>query len=155
MLRKIADYQFGEGIGCILFPEEIEIEKSKRKGKIRHIKLYGKLIATLRASDGQIALTIYGAKIIKEHTKPPKMRVIVTNEVSSFISEGRNVFAKHVKAADLEVRPGSEVIVVNENDELLAVGKAILSGEEMIMFKKGIAVKVRRGVRENEENVFS
>ena len=61
---------------------------------------------------------------------------------------GINVFAKHVKDADPEIRPGSEVIIVDEEDNLLAVGKAILNGKEMIAFKSGIAVKVRRGVGE-------
>lgn len=147
-LKKIADYQFGEGIGNIIFPDNIEIERSKKTRKIRNIKLNGKIIATLRARDGWISLTIHGADIIRRNVKPPKMRVIVVNDVREIIKEGRNVFAKHIKYADPEIRPGSEVIVVDENDELLAVGKAILNGEEMILFKRGIAVKVRKGVNE-------
>jgi predicted RNA-binding protein (TIGR00451 family) len=47
--------------------------------------------------------------------------------------------------ADDEIRPKDEVIVVNENGEVLAVGRAVLSGEEMKAFKTGVAVKVRRG----------
>ena len=68
--------------------------------------------------------------------------------MKKYIRKGRNVFAKHVKDADPEIRPGSEVIIVDEEDNLLAVGKAILNGKEMIAFKSGIAVKVRRGVGE-------
>lgn len=145
-LRKLADYQFGEGIGNILFPDGIEIEKSKKTGKIRNIKLDGKIVATVRARDGHIALTIHGAEIVRKNTKPPKLRVIVLKEVEDVIKEGRNVFAKHVKSADPDIRPGSEVIVVNDEDELLAVGKAILNGKEMKLFKRGVAVKIRRGV---------
>ncbi|MEM0085141.1 MAG: PUA domain-containing protein [Candidatus Methanomethylicia archaeon] len=148
-LKKIADYQFGEGIGNIIFPDDIEIEKSKKTGKIRNIKWNGKIIATIRARDGWISLTIHGADMIRRNVKPPKMRVIVVNDVKEIIKRGRNVFAKHIKDADPEIRPGSEVIIVDENDELLAVGKAILNGEEMILFKRGIAVKVRKGVNEN------
>ncbi|RLI35427.1 pseudouridine synthase, partial [Candidatus Bathyarchaeota archaeon] len=44
-----------------------------------------------------------------------------------------------------EIRPGDEVAVVNGEDRLLAVGKAVLSGVEMASFKSGAAVKVRRG----------
>ncbi|MCR6623388.1 MAG: pseudouridine synthase [archaeon YNP-WB-062] len=148
VLRKIADYQFGEGIGSILFPDDIVIEKSKKTGKMRKIILNGKVIATIRARDGLIALTIYGAEIIRSKTHPPKRRVMVINEVADVIKEGRNVFAKHVKNADPEIRPGEEVIVVNEKDELLAVGKALLNGEEMTLFRSGVAVKVRSGVKE-------
>jgi len=147
-LRRIAEYQFGEGIGDIIFPDDVKIEISKRTGKIKRITLKGKVLATLRPRDGMIALTVEGAKKIKEKTKPPKLRVTVMNEVAKYIRKGRNVFAKHVKDADPEIRPGSEVIIVDEEDNLLAVGKAILNGKEMIAFKSGIAVKVRRGVGE-------
>ncbi|HDO20138.1 MAG: pseudouridine synthase [archaeon GB-1867-097] len=147
-LRRIAEYQFGEGIGDIIFPDDVEIEISKRTGKIKRITLKGKVLATLRPRDGMIALTVEGAKKIKEKIKPPKLRVTVMNEVAKYIRKGRNVFAKHVKDADPEIRPGSEVIIVDEEDNLLAVGKAILNGKEMIAFKSGIAVKVRRGVGE-------
>jgi 7-cyano-7-deazaguanine tRNA-ribosyltransferase len=54
----------------------------------------------------------------------------------------------HVLKADGEIRPKDEVIVVNEGGEVLAVGRTILSGEEMTAFKTGVAVKVRRGVLE-------
>ncbi|MCS7368246.1 MAG: pseudouridine synthase [archaeon GBS-70-058] len=148
VLRKIADYQFGEGIGSILFPDSILIEKSKKTGKIRRVILDGKVIATIRAKDGLIALTIYGAELIRSKTCPPKMRVVVMNEIADIIRKGRNVFAKHVKHADPEIRPGEEVIIVNESDELLAVGKALLNGEEMTLFRSGVAVKVRSGVEE-------
>jgi len=62
------------------------------------------------------------------------------------IREGRNVFAKHVVKADPWIRPQDEVIVVNDRRELLAVGRAVLTGSEMTQFKRGIAVKTRRGV---------
>jgi archaeosine-15-forming tRNA-guanine transglycosylase len=35
--------------------------------------------------------------------------------------------------------------VVDERGGVLAVGRALLSGEEMKAFKRGVAVKVRRG----------
>jgi predicted RNA-binding protein (TIGR00451 family) len=47
--------------------------------------------------------------------------------------------------ADDEIRRKDEVIVLNESEEVLAVGRAGLSGEEMKAFKTGVAVKVRRG----------
>jgi 7-cyano-7-deazaguanine tRNA-ribosyltransferase len=39
-----------------------------------------------------------------------------------------------------------EVVVINNKDDVLAVGKAVLSGGEMLAFNRGIAVKVRRGI---------
>ncbi|MCS7364479.1 MAG: pseudouridine synthase [archaeon GB-1867-035] len=147
-LRKIADYQFGLGIGNILFPENIEVKKSKKTGKIKEIYYQGKLLATKRPKDGFFALSIEGAKRILKAIEKPRLRVIVKNEVATYIMKGRNVFAKHIVNADPNIRPGSEVIIVDENDNLLAIGKAILNGEEMLAFKTGIAVKVRKGIKE-------
>jgi predicted RNA-binding protein (TIGR00451 family) len=67
------------------------------------------------------------------------------DDVSTFIAEGGDVFAKHVVKADNDIRPKDEVIVVDERGEVLAVGRAVLSGEEMIAFMRGVAVKARRG----------
>jgi predicted RNA-binding protein len=38
--------------------------------------------------------------------------------------------------------------VLDEGSKVLAVGRAVLSGEEMKAFKRGVAVKVRRGCLE-------
>lgn len=147
-LRRIADYQFGLGIGDILFPQGIKVRKSRKTGKIKEIYYQGKLLATKRPRDGFFALSIEGAKRILKATEKPRLRVIVKKQVAEYIMKGRNVFAKHIVNADLNIRPGSEVIVVDEDDNLLAIGKAILNGEEMLAFKKGIAVKVRKGIKE-------
>ena len=47
---------------------------------------------------------------------------------------------------DPEILPADEVVVVSEEDKLLAVGKAHLSADYMLAFQKGIAVKVRYGI---------
>ena len=77
----------------------------------------------------------------------PRLWVKVSDEAASFISAGRSVFAKHVTAADREIRPQEEVIVLNE-DKVIAVGKAVLTGREMTAFKRGVAVRVRKGIAE-------
>jgi len=147
-IRSIADYQFGKGVGETLFPQNVEIVYSKRTGRIRYIFLDGKRLATMRPIDGLFSLSIEGAKRIVESGVPAKCLVTVKNDVSRFIAEGGDVFAVHVLRADNEIRPKDEVIVVNEEGEVLAVGKAMLSGEEMTAFKVGVAVKVRRGILE-------
>jgi len=83
-----------------------------------------------------------------ERVKPQRLWVKVQEEAEPFVVKGKSVFAKHVVDADEEIRPQEEVIVTNERGEVLAVGKAILSGKEMKAFKKGVAVRVRRGVAE-------
>jgi len=144
----VADYQFGKGIGAKLFPENVEIAYSKRTGRIRYVYLNGKRLATLRPTDGLFSLSIKSAKRIAENTISAKCFVTVQNDVSEFIADGGDVFAVHVVKANDEVRPKDEVIVVDEGGKVLAVGRAVLSGEEMKVFKIGVAVKVRRGCKE-------
>jgi len=147
-IRGVADYQFGRGVGHRLFPDNVEIVHSGRTGRIRQVYLDGKSLATLRARNGLFSLTITGAKRIWEGMEPRRYWVKVSDEVAPFIAKGKSVFAKHVADADEEIRPGEEVIVINEKDEVTAVGKAALTGGEMTTFKRGVAVKVRRGVSE-------
>lgn len=146
IVRVIADYQFGSGAGKALFPESCEFLLSKN-GKIRQVLDKGKRIATLKADTGLLTLSIEGARRLHSFFTFPKLRVVVLNEVSEFIAEGKSVFAKHVVAVDEKIRANDEVLVVNEKDELLATGKALLSASEILALKKGVAVKVRQGVR--------
>jgi predicted RNA-binding protein (TIGR00451 family) len=147
-IRKTADYQFGKSAGEVLFPDSVTIGFSKKTGRIRHVFLDGKLIATLRPTDGMFSLTIHGAKQIAANLKPLRHWVKVNEDVVLFIAEGKSVFAKHVTAVDVEIRPMEEVIVLDQKGEVLAVGRAVLTSREMKAFKRGVAVKVRRGVEE-------
>jgi 7-cyano-7-deazaguanine tRNA-ribosyltransferase len=74
--------------------------------------------------------------------------VKVNGDAEQFVSKGRSAFAKHVVDADEELKPQDEVAVINVAGEVLAVGRAQLSGKEMKEFSRGIAVRVRRGVTE-------
>jgi len=145
-LRGIANYQFGKRLGDKLFKGKIEITRSGKTNKIRLIFRDGKLISTLRARDGFLALTPQGADFILRSMKTPPRLVVVRSDVTEFIKAGRNVFAKHVVSADHSIHPQDEVIVVDEKRELLAVGRAHLAGFEMTQFKRGAAVKTRRGI---------
>jgi len=147
-VRSIAAYQFGKGVGERLFPDNVRIVLSKRTGRIRHMYLGENRLATLRPPDGLFSLTIAGAKRIMEGVESPRLWVKVQKEAAPFIAKGKSLFAKHVMDADDEIRPHEEVIVINVENEVLAVGKAMLSGREMKAFKRGVAVRVRRGAAE-------
>jgi uncharacterized protein with predicted RNA binding PUA domain len=151
-IRSIANYQFGKGVGEKLFPDNVEVIFSKRTKRIRHIYLDGKRLATLRPTDGMFSLTVAGAKRILNGVKHPKLWVRVSREAAPFVAKGKSVFAKHVVDADEEIRPREEVIVVDEKGEVLAVGRAVLTGAEMKAFKYGVAVRVRWGALEEVKN---
>ncbi len=131
-----------------MFPDDIKVVFSKRTGRIRHLYLKRKLLATLRPTDGMFSLTIAGAKRLLNGVDSPRLWVKVSRDAAPFVAKGKSVFAKHVIAADTEIRPQEEVMVVNEDNKILAVGKAILTGREMTAFKRGVAVRVRKGVSE-------
>ncbi len=144
-IRSVADYQFGKGVGTCLFPDEVQISHSKKTGRIRYVHLGGARLATLRPTDGLLSLSIAGAKRIAESASSVRCLVTVKNDVAEFVAGGGDLFAVHVVEAGDEIRSRDEVIVVDEGGSVLAVGRALLSGEEMKAFKRGVAVKVRWG----------
>lgn len=142
----MANYQFGEEVGSKLFPDTVELSFSPKTGRVRHIYLDGKLLATLRPSDGLLAMAIEGARRLLSILPSPRMRVVISSKYERLVARGKDVQAAWVECADPNVRPGDEVLVVNVRDKLLAIGKAVLPGEDVTTFKAGLAVKVRRGV---------
>jgi uncharacterized protein with predicted RNA binding PUA domain len=149
-VRSIADYQFGKNVGEKLFPENVTFELSKRTGRIRFVNLNGERLATLRPTDGLFSLSIKAAKTLVENIPEAKGFVTLKNDVSKYIAEGGDIFAVHVVAVDDEVCAKDEVIVVDENRKLLAVGRATLSAPEIRAFKTGVAVKVRHGINSKD-----
>jgi len=143
-LRLIADYQFFAGAGLCLFPFEVDASLSSRTGKAKEVMEKGIRLGTLNPRSGTLSLSLEGAtRLMTGHRSP---RVVVKSEYASPIARGGNVFAKHVAEANEGIRSGNEVIVLSDDSSLLAVGRSHLSGEEAKRFKRGIAIKVRRGV---------
>ena len=143
-LRVVADYLFEKGVGKGLFPDGIRIVKTR--GRVRQVWLDGEILCSIRASDGFIVLNRRGAELLHAALVPPRLRVTVDDDAAPFVAKGKTVFAKYVTAADAEIRPAEEVLVVDSSDRLLATGTALLSGTEMLAFKAGKAVLVRRGL---------
>lgn len=146
-VRMIADYQFGHGAGKVVFPDNCRFILSS-KGRVRQVidGETGERIATVKADSGWFTISIGAAKKLYAKFPYPRLRVVVLNDVSEFIAKGGNVFAKHVVDVDTNIRPRDEVIVVNESDELLSTGRAVLSAKEMVEMNRGMAVSVRWGV---------
>lgn len=148
-IRKIADYQFGRGIGEALFPETIKFVFSRKTGKIRFIYNDDILLAVLRPTDGNLTLTIEGAERLVSSDLPLGFTVKIMDEVSEYIANGKNVMAKHVIDAGDNIRPGDEVIILDSNNQVLGVGKSLFNREEMLSFQIGVAVRTRRGKNKN------
>ena len=146
-IRSVADYQFGKGVGAKLFSEGVKILYSRNTGRIRYVYLGSERLATMRPTDGLFSLSIAGARRLVQNTSLANCFVTVRDDVSRFIADGGDVFAAQVVRVDDDVHAKDEVVVRDEKGEVLAVGRAALSSEEMRAFKKGVAVKVRRGIK--------
>ncbi|XES76989.1 MAG: PUA domain-containing protein [Candidatus Bathyarchaeia archaeon] len=144
-IRCIADYQFGQGTGDQLFPDDVEIQYSPATGRIRYVNLNGERIATLRPTDSFFSLSVKAAAKLAKSKPDAQCFVTVRQDIAKFVADGGDVFAAHVVAVDKEVHAKDEVIVKDEEGNVVAVGRAFLSAEEMHAFKVGVAVKVRHG----------
>jgi uncharacterized protein with predicted RNA binding PUA domain len=143
-LRAIADHQFRSNVGEFLFPNGVLLKISRNTGRIREVLSPDNVrIASVRASSFTFNLTFYGASILHNILNEPLMRVYVVNEVAQDILSGNTVFARHVIKVDENLRAGDEVLVVDENDKLLCVGRLTLSPYEILHFIRGAAVKLR------------
>jgi archaeosine synthase len=131
-LRAIAAYQFGEA-GRHLFSEETG--KLAVKGRFPKYQLFvgKKQLATLVPQYGMLALSLEGAEPMLESRK-------YMVKIDDFVPRG-SILAPGVLQADPRIRPNDEVIVLGER--ALCVGRALMSGNEMIKSSRGVAVDIR------------
>ncbi|MEM2007382.1 MAG: PUA domain-containing protein [Sulfolobales archaeon] len=145
VLRSIADYQFGIGMGQEAIPEAVYLRISKSTGKIRAIlDNVGNVLYTVRAYTHTLIPSIYGALLLHRAAGYPRLRCVVVSEViEDLVKHGSSVFSRHIIYLDEELRAGDEVLVVDESDRLLCTGTLKLSPLEVLEFIRGSAVRIR------------
>ncbi len=143
-LRTVAAYQFGSGAGRALVPDGVTVTHTS-SGRPRQLHVEAGRLATY-GTDGRFTLGVTGGRRLQTTLGAPRYRVVVGDESRPYVADGRNAFAKFVREVDPGVRPGDEVLVEHEDGDLLAVGRARLSGAGMESFGTGVAVAVREGV---------
>ncbi len=143
IVRMVADYQFGNNVGPRLFSEDTVIEVSKKTGRPRYILLYGRLLATLRSSDGMLALTIDGAERLAEIIEWPRFRVVIHDACLDKVLKMKVVRVDWIKEVDRLLHPYEEVLVYTSDKRLIGVGKTQVSGQTILSSKRGTAVKIR------------
>ncbi|MHC1610794.1 MAG: archaeosine synthase subunit alpha [Candidatus Methanospirareceae archaeon] len=135
IFKAMADYQFGIGAGSELISrregEEIEIT-----GKFPSYKLslHGDLLARIVPEYGLLTLTLKGARKIE------RLLTAYTVQIGDFLPTD-SVLAPGVVNAGDEIRVNDEVIFAGE--KAFGVGRAKMSGWEMVKSRKGVAVDVR------------
>ena len=131
-LRAVADYQFGRGAGDALF-EDIRVRA--RYPKLKAHDPGGEQLAALVPQYGVLSLTLAGARRWVDSAAPTK-RV----EIDDFVPHG-SVLAPGVVDASNDIRVGDEVVI--EGPQAFGVGRAEMSGPEMVDSTRGIASSVR------------
>ncbi len=143
-IRATADYQFFEGAGKTLTDGKLQYVKNN-KGRIKNVVLNGSHILSIRYYDGFFTLKKEGARELWRETSSPVMRIVVADESAEFNREGKSVFSKFVTNMSEDLRKGDEALIVTKEDELVAVGRAFLTDEEVKVFDQGLAANVREG----------
>ena len=132
-LRSIARYQFGENADRFI-PDNV-----KTKGMYhKRILSNGTQLALLNKDYGLYRLNLPGGEILKD------LGINIVN--IDFDLTTNTVFAPGIDAADHKIIPGDEVVVVR-NDNVVGVGKAIMTGREMEECDNGIGVKLKHRVK--------
>jgi 7-cyano-7-deazaguanine tRNA-ribosyltransferase len=145
-VKATADYQFGKGAADAIFDGPLELVKSKNTDRIRNIIVSGEHVMSLRAEDGLYSLRAPGARRLHKMLPWPRLRIVVKRDSIPFNREGKNVFCTFIADADPDLRPGDDALIVDENDELVAIGRPMLTRDEMMRMRKGMAVRVREGI---------
>jgi len=88
--------------------------------------------------DGQIFPTVRGAL----ERLPPRRIVVVDMGAVKFVVNGADVMSPGITAADSSIQKGDLVVIVEETHRKpLAIGRALITGEEMTAATSGKAIK--------------
>lgn len=151
ILKAMADFQFGIGAGSELvanlsFKKKPLPKKNynliKKGGEVRitgkfpsyKLSLDGDVLARVVPEYGLLALTVKGARIIKNLLSFYKV------EIGDFLPKG-SILAPGVVNAGEQIRVNDEVVFCGE--KAFGVGRAKMSGWEMVESRRGVAVAVR------------
>ena len=150
-LQQSLDALFGSGSSKYL-PKDIDVILSRKTGRIRTVSHKGKLLCTLRIN-GSLAISIDFAQMLLQSKTFRENCIEINKDAAPFVMEGRSVFSKHVVWCGKNVRVAADTPILFENN-VIAVGKAILSSEMISDFNRGVAIKVRDSLKSRKEEIM-
>jgi len=118
----------------VLYAGSLELAQAK---KFKVLLLNGTPLAMYL--EGKPFFTVKGALELR----PRRHLVTVDKGAVKFVINGADIMSPGVVSADTDVLPGDLVVVIEEqHNKALAVGKALISGPEMVHNRTGKAVQV-------------
>ncbi|NHJ14446.1 MAG: tRNA guanosine(15) transglycosylase TgtA [Candidatus Thorarchaeota archaeon] len=139
-LRAIAAYQWKVELDSLA---GLEVVLSKSTGKIRHIRYNGDILFTVIPQSGLLAPTFKGGEALLTSKIDEMYKVGLDSDAAEFVEMGKSALAKFVVKASASLLAGEEVLLMNPEDQLIGVGRAVLNGTEMLAFDRGVAVATR------------
>ena len=141
-------FQFNLDVARALLPspEVVDVILSST-GRVKYVLVNGVRMLTLRPTDGFFTLSIEAGEIVRRASEPPRFRVVVRGDEVTRVKG--SILKPIVLDIDPHLRPGDEVIVVDELDNLVGVGKLKLPPVVVKSLEKGEVVRVR-ALREGE-----
>lgn len=131
------------GITLIQEGRLVVLNKAPYEDRMDEVILHGMVMGSIRfeleCMEWVFIPRIEGANLLKKG----KRWVIVDKDAVDFILKGASVLAPGVQDAEASIKEGDEVIVLTPKKEVIAVGRARMSAEQMLTHKKGMAVKTR------------
>ena len=143
-LCQTIDTLFGIGVSKRL-PKDIDIVISRKTGRIRNVTRDGVLLLTPR-KDGGLAITRYCAELFLKNKRFQQSCLEIDKESKPFVEQGRAVFCQHVVSCGKNIKIGSDVTVLYKNN-VIGVGKALVSSIMILNQKRGGAVKIRDSLK--------
>ena len=140
----IIAYLYGWGAAVKVAELKPEVAYNPVLKRVKHVKAGGRVLFSIRASDGLLIPTIDGARLVDS-------RIVVSREAAKFASEGRNIPAKAIKGV-VNVVQNMDAAVVDEDGNIVAVGRLLVSPGELNGLSRGFVVKVRHHVKRDAKS---
>ena len=141
---KIADYQFGLGVGEKLFSNGVHARRNKRNTQIDLVDLKTReKLAVLKLEAGQILLTIKGAKKLEPFETNKNIIVFDGDKI-----QGNTLFRPGIIEFDSKIVPNSCVIILsNDKRNVIGVGQSIVGSNYIKKSKTGRVVDIYERIK--------
>ena len=126
--------------------ENIKLQISRKtrriKGIFKIIDNENTLLFSFRPNDGRFLPSLQAGTIIL-NSGYSQNRVIIDDEAIPFVKTGKSVYCKYIIKTDDNIYPGSEVFILDTNNNLIAIGTAIQPSFALMELNSGIGVKTK------------
>ncbi len=137
---RLLEWRYGAAVAARLAPGLAGV-RSRRSGRLKSI-VSGPETTFVIGTDGIPRPTFRGGRRLAAAAPLGRERVVVAGDAAPFVRHGRSLFARFVLSADPSLVPGATALLVDESDELLAVGRLLLAPHEIASADRGVAVRV-------------